>query len=272
MKAILASLIAFCALSGLAFEGTAAHGGSDHSKSAKLPHYRVRGTPNGNILIADKSKDPPVFSGFVWELLNQLTTVANFTFTLTLQKDEIYGSPDKDGNWNGMVLELMKNNTDIVAGDLSITTPRLQVIDFTVPYSLYNLVVLVQKGAKMDGIKYVVRNTADATFLETSTDSTVKNIWANIAKDKANQIVTSDEDGVAKVNSGGYAFVSQSITLQPFIKQSKGKLMTTGKILESAYYSLGVQLGSDLRRILSIGVTKLQETGQLQQLIDKWLT
>jgi len=249
-----------------------ANKGQKIAGSAKLPHYRVRGTPNGNILIADKSSDPPVYSGFVWELMNKLATVNKFTFTLTLQPDEIYGSPDANGNWNGMVLELMKNNTDVVAGDLSITTPRLEVIDFTVPYSLYNLVILVQTGAKLDKIKYVVRNTADATFLQTSTDPDVKKIWANIATNQKDQIVTSDEDGVAKVNSGGYAFVSQSITLQPFIKNSHGKLITTGKVLQSAYYSLGVQLGSDLRRTLSWGITKLQETGELQQLINKWLT
>ncbi|EDV21256.1 uncharacterized protein TRIADDRAFT_30609, partial [Trichoplax adhaerens] len=76
-------------------------------------------------------------SGFLVELLEQLSLDLGFTYTLQFQEDGQYGIPEltSDGvKWSGMVGSLMRREVDLAVAPLSITKERELVIDFTMPY------------------------------------------------------------------------------------------------------------------------------------------
>ena len=45
--------------------------------------------------------------GFVPDLLDLLVQASNFTYTLTLQSDKVYGEQFANGSWNGMIARLL---------------------------------------------------------------------------------------------------------------------------------------------------------------------
>ena len=63
--------------------------------------------------------------------------------------DGQYGEQDENGNWNGIMGELVNRKADIGLGAISVMAERESVIDFTVPY--YDLVgtAILMKKAKV---------------------------------------------------------------------------------------------------------------------------
>ena len=60
--------------------------------------------------------------------------------------DGLYGEPDEDGNWNGLVGELVNRRADMGIGAISVMAERESVIDFTVPYyDLVGITILMKK-------------------------------------------------------------------------------------------------------------------------------
>ncbi len=47
------------------------------------------------------------YEGFCVDLLAEIAEIVKFKYQFKLVPDKKYGAPDKDGNWNGMVRELM---------------------------------------------------------------------------------------------------------------------------------------------------------------------
>lgn len=52
--------------------------------------------------------------------------------------DGNFGTMDENGNWNGIIKELIEKRADIGLTSLSVMAERENVVDFTVPY--YDLV------------------------------------------------------------------------------------------------------------------------------------
>ena len=47
------------------------------------------------------------FEGFCVDLLEEIAQQVGFQYEIRLVPDTKYGAPDKDGNWNGMVKQLL---------------------------------------------------------------------------------------------------------------------------------------------------------------------
>ena len=48
-----------------------------------------------------------VFEGFCVDLLKEIAELVGFKYKIELVPDHKYGAPDKNGNWNGMVRQLI---------------------------------------------------------------------------------------------------------------------------------------------------------------------
>ncbi|GIY25019.1 glutamate receptor 4, partial [Caerostris darwini] len=83
--------------------------------------------------------------GFVVDLLEQLTLVTGKKFRLQVVKDGRYGWLRSDGQWNGMIGELVNNETDMVLADLTKTSERAEVISFSTPFMTLGLNLLVSR-------------------------------------------------------------------------------------------------------------------------------
>ena len=71
-----------------------------------------------------------VADGKYIDILNQLSKMLNFKFSLFKRFDENWGSIDENGNWNGMISNLMSGEADIVGASLTMCCRRTEVIDY----------------------------------------------------------------------------------------------------------------------------------------------
>ncbi|XP_066273061.1 glutamate receptor ionotropic, kainate 3-like isoform X4 [Branchiostoma lanceolatum] len=85
------------------------------------------------------------FEGFCIDLITELAKEVDFEFHLYTVDDGKYGSQDADGNWNGLVKDLMENKADLALAPLTISSDRERAIDFTKPFMEYGTGLLIKK-------------------------------------------------------------------------------------------------------------------------------
>ncbi|XP_043920916.1 glutamate receptor ionotropic, kainate 2 isoform X2 [Protopterus annectens] len=98
-----------------------------------------------------KKSDKPLygndrFEGYCIDLLKELANILGFTYEIRLVEDGKYGAPDDtNGQWNGMVRELMDHKADLAVAPLAITYVREKVIDFSKPFMTLGISILYRK-------------------------------------------------------------------------------------------------------------------------------
>lgn len=96
-------------------------------------------------------KDDNTFEGFIPDLIDTISKRLRFHYSEYLVPDGKYGTKDKDGNWVGMIGEVLKHEmdknagADIAAAPLTMTSARLDVVDFLQPFQHTGLALLVKK-------------------------------------------------------------------------------------------------------------------------------
>ena len=66
-------------------------------------------------------------SGYSVDLVEEISQILGFNYTIKLVEDGKYGSFDKKlGKWNGMIGELQAQKADLVVADITITYEREQ--------------------------------------------------------------------------------------------------------------------------------------------------
>ena len=68
--------------------------------------------------------------GYEIEMLKDTAKALNFTYTIENPPDGKWGHIEPDGNWNGLVYYVSKDNVDIVICDVFIVYGRQQVRHF----------------------------------------------------------------------------------------------------------------------------------------------
>ncbi|XP_077296416.1 ionotropic receptor 25a isoform X2 [Arctopsyche grandis] len=99
--------------------------------------YRIVTVEQYPFMIKDLEK-PKHFKGYCIDLIEEIREIVQFDYEITLVPDGKFGDMDEQGNWNGIVKELMEKRADIGLGSMSVMAERENVVDFTVPY--YDLV------------------------------------------------------------------------------------------------------------------------------------
>lgn len=86
------------------------------------------------------------FEGFIPDLLSKLSQEIQFEYTINVVHDNRYGGLMEDNKtWNGMIGELTTRKADIAAADLTITALRMQAVDFTHPFMMSGIGLLMKK-------------------------------------------------------------------------------------------------------------------------------
>ena len=73
-------------------------------------------------------------SGFYVDLIKELSRKLQFTFDCYEVEDKLWGIPDKSGEWNGIIRDLINEKADMAMAPIKITKLRNQVVDFGVPF------------------------------------------------------------------------------------------------------------------------------------------
>ncbi|XP_071499997.1 glutamate receptor 4-like [Diadema antillarum] len=85
------------------------------------------------------------YEGYCVDLLAQINEHHKFKFEIRARNDSKYGAMDANGNWDGMILELIKGDADIALAPLTINSDRERVIDFTKPYMSLGVSIMIKK-------------------------------------------------------------------------------------------------------------------------------
>ena len=84
------------------------------------------------------------YEGFVKDLLDEIASVGLFSYTLHLSRDGRYGAL-VDGKWDGMMGMVQDGTVDLAAADLTVTHDRLEHLDFSQPFIISRLTILLRR-------------------------------------------------------------------------------------------------------------------------------
>lgn len=117
---------------------------------------KCRSNFHGSPIIAGSLSNPPFTiysnptspSGYFEEVIQVLALKMNFTLKTQFPPDHQWGSLDDQGQWNGLIMELIRKNNDVVVGGLSYLTERSLVIQYSdiVHMNYYSLIFPPPKG------------------------------------------------------------------------------------------------------------------------------
>ncbi|XP_067141027.1 glutamate receptor ionotropic, kainate 2-like [Centruroides vittatus] len=93
----------------------------------------------------DTLKGNDRYEGFCIDLINKLAEDLNFNYEIHEAGDGQYGKKEND-EWNGMIRELMDGKADVALVDLTITSSREEVVDFTMPFMTTGISILYKKS------------------------------------------------------------------------------------------------------------------------------
>ncbi|KAL1116158.1 hypothetical protein AAG570_005653 [Ranatra chinensis] len=86
------------------------------------------------------------FKGYCIDLIEDIRKLVGFEYEIYLAPDGAFGNMDENGQWNGVIKELIEKRADIALGSLSVMAERENVVDFTVPYyDLVGITILMKK-------------------------------------------------------------------------------------------------------------------------------
>ncbi|XP_071037366.1 glutamate receptor ionotropic, kainate 2-like isoform X4 [Parasteatoda tepidariorum] len=90
------------------------------------------------------------FHGFCIDLLHAIADRLQFDYAIELVPDRKYGAVDtSNGDWNGMVRELLVKNADLAVAPMTINYARESVIDFTKPFMNLGIGILFKLPKNM---------------------------------------------------------------------------------------------------------------------------
>ncbi|XP_078389622.1 glutamate receptor ionotropic, kainate 5-like [Cetorhinus maximus] len=82
------------------------------------------------------------YEGFCVDMLKELGDILKFNFKIKLVEDGLYGAPESNGSWTGMVGELIQRKADLAVAAFTITAEREKVIDFSKPFMTLGISIL----------------------------------------------------------------------------------------------------------------------------------
>ncbi|CAG5979977.1 unnamed protein product [Menidia menidia] len=83
--------------------------------------------------------------GFCMDLLSDVAKRVGFKYKVQLVKDGSYGRQDENGNWNGMVGEVVRGEADLAIAPLTLTAAREKAVDMTKPFMQTGISILLRK-------------------------------------------------------------------------------------------------------------------------------
>ncbi|XP_055893399.1 glutamate receptor ionotropic, kainate 2-like isoform X1 [Biomphalaria glabrata] len=84
------------------------------------------------------------FEGFAVELIADIAEMLDFEYEIYLVNDGKFGNKLPNGEWNGMIGELLAGNATMSVAPLSINAQREEAIDFTKPFKTRYISVLMK--------------------------------------------------------------------------------------------------------------------------------
>jgi len=219
------------------------------------------------------------YEGYLLDLVTVLAGRLNFDFTLSLVGDGKYGTYDETtGQWTGMIGEVISGAADMAVVDMTITSAREKVVDFSMPFMHVGITALYKNTGKPVSLDDLLQspNTqlgvyccgSSGQFFKSSRVAAYQQIYQKMLSDPAG-LPVSNAAGVSRVRAGGYAFFLESSSAE-FHTSTDCGLVTVGGLLDSKGHGIVLPQGSDSREELNLALLTLREEGVLDSLKAKW--
>jgi polar amino acid transport system substrate-binding protein len=199
--------------------------------------------------------------GFDWELFQYIGEVEGF-------KVEAADIP-----WSAIIAALSKGKIDILAGGLSYTCKRAQVIDFSLPHWKTDYWTLVKSDSKLNCVTAMGKGANVGAQAGTTGYRWLKEELKDNGVDINIKAYESVELGIKELEIGRIdAFHVDAPTARGFIDAKRGvKPVCTG--LHFDYSAYGVTPGDPHHLIEKInsGIKKAYESGKIEELVRKYL-
>ncbi|KAL1131963.1 hypothetical protein AAG570_011574 [Ranatra chinensis] len=130
----------------------------------------------------------------------------------------------------------------------------------------------VEDLAKQNKIKYgVLLGGSSLDFFRDSNVSTYQKMWSVMESTRPTVFVKNNDEGVERVLKGkrAYAFFMESTSIE-YQVEKHCELTQVGGLLDSKGYGIAMPFNSPYRTAISGSVLKMQESGKLHELKNKW--
>lgn len=115
-----------------------------------LPPVRIAILQNGPFKVNFTSEGTvEVVGGAEANFLDLVTTGLKVPYDLYVPKDGVWGTPDKNGNWSGIMGMVQREEVDMAVGSLFISEQRMSVADFSYPYTWQDVTFSTKKPGRL---------------------------------------------------------------------------------------------------------------------------
>jgi polar amino acid transport system substrate-binding protein len=162
---------------------------------------------------------------------------------------------------------LTSRKVDILLASMSITEERKKVIDFSIPYFLSGLLVLVHKDSAIAKYQDLAGKKV-ATIKETTGDRAIQEL---VPTAERVQFQRTGEALQALKERRVEAFVQDDVLIYNLLQQNSDLKVVNEKPFKAAPYGLGVRRGDhEWLDFVNATLTKMRETGEHKRLLQKW--
>ncbi|XP_050348568.1 ionotropic receptor 25a isoform X2 [Nymphalis io] len=265
--------------------------------------YRIITVEQQPFIIRD-DESPKGFKGYCIDLIEEIRQIVKFDYEISLSPDGNFGTMDENGNWNGIIKELIEKRADIGLTSLSVMAERENVVDFTVPYyDLVGITILMKLPITPTSLfKFltVLENDVWLSILaayfftriwkEMSLNDSLSDVeraklavWDYPVSDKYSKmwqamkeagLPNSIEEAIERVrasksSSEGFAWLGDATDVRYHVLTSCD-LQMVGDEFSRKPYAIAVQQGSPLKDQFNNAILQLLNKRKLEKLKENW--
>lgn len=194
--------------------------------------------------------------GYDMDVLKAVTEKAGLNYDITLL------------DFKGIIPALLAGQVDMAITGMSITEKRAKKVDFSQPYYLSGIRLLV-RGDNKD-----IRSADDLKGhkVATETGTTSHNYLMTHYPDlKLELFPASSPMYMALLNRNADAVMFDEPGIEYFIKTKGGdRVKTVGPLYEGEYFGMAFPKGSPLKEKINTALTALKKDGTLTKIYKKW--
>eukprot|EP00063_Salmo_salar_P082249 XP_014057084.1 PREDICTED: glutamate receptor ionotropic, kainate 5-like [Salmo salar] len=200
------------------------------------------------------------YEGFCVDMLRELADILKCSFRIKLVDDGLYGAPEPNGSWTGMVGELINRVEGTPLAHRCISKPGVSdsewmftliiISSYTANLAAFLTVQRMEVPiespddlADQTNIEYgTIHGGSTMTFFMNSRYQTYQRMWNYMHSKQPSVFVKSTEEGIARVVNSKYAFLLES-TMNEYYRKLNCNLTQIGGLLDTKGYGIGMPLG-----------------------------
>ncbi|MPC24171.1 glutamate receptor ionotropic, kainate 1-like [Portunus trituberculatus] len=169
-------------------------------------------------------------------LLDILSSVLNFDYEFVRPVDRVWGGPDANGSWNGLLGLLQRREVELAVGPFGVTNQRETVCDFSDAFYSENNAILMVRPTLQNDVAGFAKPFANEVWLLTLVSLVAMVVvMARVATAEANLYNTKNRNTLAKAAIWGLkAFTQEGSEWLP--PHDAGRMLVTTWLLASLVF------------------------------------